>query len=49
MTEQSMLTRIEDYVGIISLNRPDRHNAMTDESQALLLSAIKGHCVARRG
>ena len=42
MTEQSMLTRIEDYVGIISLNRPDRHNAMTDESQALLLSAIQG-------
>lgn len=41
MTEQSIVTRIEDYVGVISLNRPSRHNAMTDESQALLLSAIQ--------
>lgn len=36
----SILFDIVDHIATISLNRPQRHNAMTDEMQGALLSAI---------
>jgi enoyl-CoA hydratase/carnithine racemase len=41
MNEKLVLLGIDDNVATISLNRPSRHNAMTDEAQAALLCAIQ--------
>jgi enoyl-CoA hydratase len=38
---ESVLTRLEDGVGIVSLNRPDRHNALDDEAGARLSEALQ--------
>lgn len=34
-------TRVEDFVGVVSLNRPDKHNAIDDELAAQLLAAVE--------
>src|SRR5438105_10335484 len=36
MAEKPVLFRVEDGVGVITLNRPERHNAMDEEMYALL-------------
>ena len=41
MSDSSVLTNIEGHVGIISLNRPEKHNAMDDDAQAALLAALQ--------
>jgi len=41
MSEAPILTRIEDHVGIVSINRPEKHNAMDDPAQAMLLEAMQ--------
>jgi enoyl-CoA hydratase/carnithine racemase len=38
--EQLVLVRVEDGVGVISLNRPHRHNALTDEFSDAIHMAI---------
>ena len=40
MSETAVKTAITDHVGEIVLNRPHRHNAMTDEAQEQLLEAV---------
>jgi enoyl-CoA hydratase/carnithine racemase len=40
MNDSPVLERIEDHVGIISINRPEKHNAMDDAAQAALAAAV---------
>lgn len=41
MTAASVVVRVENHIGVVSLNRPQKHNAMDDEAQALLYSALR--------
>lgn len=42
MTDQAdVLYEVDDHVGIITLNRPHRHNAMTDASSALMEEVLQ--------
>jgi enoyl-CoA hydratase len=36
MSEQSVLLQVEDHIGLITLNRPEKHNAMDDAMQDLI-------------
>lgn len=38
---QTVLTRIDDGVGVVSLNRPERHNAIDDEMGRVLTDALR--------
>ena len=40
MTDATILTTIKDHVGIIRLNRPEKHNAMNDEMGEAFRAAI---------
>jgi len=40
MSENPILVRTEDHIGIVSINRPAKHNAMDDPAQAALLQAV---------
>ena len=41
MSEIPILVRIDGHVGVISINRPEKHNAMDDSAQAALLEAVQ--------
>ncbi len=41
MSKTPVLTRIDDHVGIVSINLPEKHNAMDDPAQAVLLEAMQ--------
>jgi enoyl-CoA hydratase/carnithine racemase len=41
MSDAPVLTQVEGHVGIISINRPDKHNAMDDPAQDALHAAVQ--------
>jgi enoyl-CoA hydratase len=45
MTEQTVLYEVRDQVGVVTINRPHRHNALDDEASALLTETLQ-HAIA---
>lgn len=41
MSENYFLRHVEDHVGVLTLNRPDKHNAMNDEMQDALPALLQ--------
>lgn len=41
MSEAPVVTRVESHIGVVSINRPEKHNAMDDSAQAALLEAMQ--------
>lgn len=41
MSAMPIVTRVEGHIGVVSINRPEKHNAMDDPAQAALLGAIQ--------
>ncbi len=46
--EMPVLERIDGHVGVISINRPAKHNAMDDPAQSALLRALENMAAAPR-
>ena len=41
MNDEPIVRRIQQHVGIISINRPEKHNAMDDAAQHAMLCAVE--------
>ena len=41
MSEAPVLERVEEHIGIVSINRPGKHNAMDDAAQDALAAAVQ--------